>query len=342
METPLRWLTGVSLVTLICSVAAAADDDQSKKKSGRVLVLQSERTVSGQIERVGDRYRIRRDVGETFVPAENVLYLCDSFEDAFSRVRMRANLNDADERMRLARWCLLHGLRQQATEEAKAAVAIQPENSSCQRLLDLCRRTPSLVSPDTAIKPVSAEIKVEREPNNTSEPEISPEHMSQFVKRVQPILMNACVACHSTGEAGGFKLTRTVERGVLNRSATQRNLSAVLSQLKQEAWESSPLLQKAVTAHGSAAQPPLKSRQTAAFRTVEEWVRVVLADGVAKQPRMEPKPLPEQPPMIGLPSGFADVPEPKAIAPAQPATQPLPLFPADASPPTDKKPPTGS
>ena len=42
-------------------------------------------------------------MGETWVPAKNVLCLCDSLEDAYAFLRSRANPRDADERLRLAR-----------------------------------------------------------------------------------------------------------------------------------------------------------------------------------------------------------------------------------------------
>jgi hypothetical protein len=65
---------------------------------------------------------------------------------------------------------------------------------------------------------------------------------------------------------------------LLIRRATQHNLAAVLDQVNREHWEASPFLIKAVSMHGSANQPPIKSRQSAAFRSLEDWVRSFMAN----------------------------------------------------------------
>src|SRR5262249_56616653 len=88
-------------------------------ETGKVLVLDNDRTLEGDIERVGDRYRVRRTVGVTWVPADRVAGLCASKEEALAFLRRRTNLNDPDDRLRLARWCHLQGLRDQALVEAK-------------------------------------------------------------------------------------------------------------------------------------------------------------------------------------------------------------------------------
>lgn len=40
---------------------------------GKVLVLENDQTLAGDIERAGDLYRVRRLIGETTVPAERIL-----------------------------------------------------------------------------------------------------------------------------------------------------------------------------------------------------------------------------------------------------------------------------
>ena len=38
--------------------------------TGKVLVLENERTLEGDIERIGDQYRVRRAIGETWLPSD--------------------------------------------------------------------------------------------------------------------------------------------------------------------------------------------------------------------------------------------------------------------------------
>src|SRR5262245_61471732 len=91
---------------------------EPRPAKGRVLILDNEHTLTGDIEQVGDQYRVKRLVGETWVPLGKVLRLCASLEDAHRYLQGRANLNDPDERLRLADWCRQHGLREEAYEEA--------------------------------------------------------------------------------------------------------------------------------------------------------------------------------------------------------------------------------
>jgi hypothetical protein len=130
--------------------------------------------------------------------------------------------------------------------------------------------------------------------------ELNAEVLGLFASRVQPILMNACANCHTNGHGGEFKLTRTSpEGGLANRRSTQRNLAAVLTRINWDRPQASTLLTRAVSVHGEADQPPLKSRQVPAFRTLEEWVRMAVANAPARegaaptvaQSTVEPKPV---------------------------------------------------
>src|SRR5262249_24607459 len=100
--------------------------DPAKAATGKLLLFETERTLEGDIERVGDQYRVRRTTGETWVPAQGVLCLCAGPEEGYVFLRDRANLGDPDERMRLAQWCRQRGLRKQALEEVRAAAELRP------------------------------------------------------------------------------------------------------------------------------------------------------------------------------------------------------------------------
>jgi hypothetical protein len=107
--------------------------------------------------------------------------------------------------------------------------------------------------------------------------EISSESMGQFISRVQPILMNTCASCHVGDKGGGFKLARASEGGTVSRRATQQNLAAVLARITPGRPEASPVLVKAVSVHGEASQPPIKTRQAPAYRAIEDWIRATIA-----------------------------------------------------------------
>jgi hypothetical protein len=249
MKTPMTTCILVVWAALAPNTPAQEVGDEPPRTTGRVLVLENERTVTGEIERDGDRYRIRRESGETHLPAQSVLHLCDTMEEAYQFVRARANLRDADERRRLAKWCHMNGFRPAEAHDGTAG------------------KRPAAAS-DIKPTPVSTSPLV-----TPPAPDISSEATAQFVTRVQPILMNACVTCHGSDHGGSFKLVRAVENGIANRRLSQQNLAAVLAQVKRDQWDKSPLLEKAAQVHGNATRPPLRSRAVAPYRHLEDWVR---------------------------------------------------------------------
>jgi hypothetical protein len=271
MNTPIRLSVAILAVAASTSLVVYATDPVPPANTGHVLILDNDRIIEGQIEREGDQYRIRRTVGETRVPAANVVQLCESIEEAYDFLRARSNLRDADEHLRLARWCHLHGLARQALAEANAALDLKPHSAECQRLQQNLQRAA------TAPPPATPKPKNPIEAGILPPVEVNAESMAQFATRVQPILMNTCASCHVPNRGGSFKLTRAIEDGMVSRRATQQNLAAVLGQINWDRWEASPFLTKSVSVHGEASQPPIKSRQVAPYRALEDWIRTTLA-----------------------------------------------------------------
>src|SRR4051794_35355730 len=100
MKKPFLLLAAGGL--LLPGVLLSQVPEPARPLTGKVLVLDNEHTLEGDIERIGDQYRLRRAVGETWVPADRALRLCASLEEALAYLRGRANLGDADEHLRLA------------------------------------------------------------------------------------------------------------------------------------------------------------------------------------------------------------------------------------------------
>src|SRR5262245_55376817 len=146
MMTSFRIFSGLVLFTAAAALALRAADNAPLAR-GKVLVLENERTLEGDIEKHGDQYRVRRAVGETWIAADKVLRLCASREDAYKYLRGRANLSDPDERVRLAQWCHLNGLREQALSEVTAALELRPNHPESKRLLRSLQRTATTTPP---------------------------------------------------------------------------------------------------------------------------------------------------------------------------------------------------
>jgi hypothetical protein len=197
--------------------------------------------------------------------------LCADWDDAFAFMARQSNRLDPDERLRLARWCVLHGLRKKALEEASAALRMQPGHLEARQL---CERLQRMLLVEKTEAPASA-----RFPTTAARLpalDISSDAVALFATRVQPILMNTCVSCHNGARAGRFQLHRTYDGG--QRAATLKNLAAVLPLINAENPEISPLLIKSISPHSpsASAQTPLK-RESVPFYTLQTWVLQTLA-----------------------------------------------------------------
>jgi hypothetical protein len=313
MKRFLIYVTSLMLIAAPFWLASRAAD--TPRTSGRLLLLDNERVMEGEIEKKGDGYLVRRRVGETVIPSDSVLCICNTMTEAYAFLRGRANLRDADERLRLARWCHVHGLQEQALAEARAALDIRPKSKECRRMVEVAERS---ANHPPASRPTAAQADKPSEPSSSGI-EIDADTMGQFVRHVQPILMNTCASCHVNGTGNGFKLVRSTEGGYVSHHATQHNLSAALAQIDRNRWEASPLLIKSVSIHGQAPQPPIKNRQTAAFRALEEWVRTIMANNPQLQ---EAGPTRPAAPLQGVETSAHSMEAGEIISSSRPALSP--------------------
>ena len=240
-------------------------------EKGKILLLPSERALEGDIEKVGDKYRICRGQGETTIPVSQTLRLCKDWAEAFEFMKSRANLADADEHLRLVRWCHLHNLREEALAEAKIALSMRPNDPQAKHWSEVLQR-PTTTNPVKNIVQTGGLGPASKLPQL----DLNADSVIAFTNRVQPILMNVCANCHVGGRGGNFHLTRAFEGGA--KVASQRNLASVMAQIHFDDPAISPLLVKAVAAHdGIALTPPLPGRQAQPFRVLQSWIEQTLA-----------------------------------------------------------------
>jgi hypothetical protein len=92
-----------------------------------------------------------------------------------------------------------------------------------------------------------------------------------FPVKVQPVLMNLCADCHAKPDhKSGFQLTR-VAAGYANVEASHRNAKEVARFVTRDDPSASPLLMKAMTAHGGQRIPSLYNQSHPAYRNLELW-----------------------------------------------------------------------
>ncbi len=244
-------------------------------RSGKVLLLENERTIEGEVDKFADFYRVRRSVGETQIPIHQVLALCADQKEAFEFLSRRTNLQDPDERFKLAQWAQVRGLLSEAHIQIQEALVLRPNHDASKRLKMVIeqmerREKEKRLFPEKPIALASSE-SIAPLPF-----EVSTEALGVFCQKVQPLLMNSCASCHATGKGGSFKLVRVYGGSSSNKRVLQNNLAAVLSQVSPQQIGASPILVKSVSVHGDLTQAPLHNRGTPAFKMLEDWIRATI------------------------------------------------------------------
>lgn len=308
MTTTIRVLCW-TLAVCACAGMVLRAQESAARTTGQVLILGNQRVLEGDIRLEGKQYVIRRSTGEVTLPATTSMRLFANWDEAYAHMAAQSNLHDPDERLRLARWCHLNGLREPALVNAKAALQLRPNHAESQRFLSMVERNAPGASGDATHVP---------QPQPMPSVDLSAEAQAQFNTRIQPILMNVCANCHAAGRSGEFTLLRCSD-ATLNRRTAQTNLAAVLAQIDFAQPMSSPLLVKALSAHGAANQAPLPNRQAKPFQYLQEWVQTVVTTNPHLRKHAAPRATPfestwkEATPRVKLP----------ALGPGQAAVKPL-------------------
>ncbi|MFO0967683.1 MAG: hypothetical protein U0793_19145 [Gemmataceae bacterium] len=314
---------------------------------GKVLVLDSERCYAGDVEKIREQYCVRHGTAEIWLPASKVLRVCPDWQGAYIFMKSRANLDDPDERLRLARWCQLNNLLVEALGEARMAQDLRPLHTETRRLVTVLKEQIEVGKTKSPARPAAVE-PIDRAPAL----DVSHEASAQFVTRIQPILMNTCFTCHNGGRGGEFQLFRPSEGG--SQAAVQRNLKTVLTHVRFDNVAFSPILLKAATKHGAASSPPLPGKRSIPYQTLEQWVRAIVLTHPHLKDQLQPDTVSARKAGDERTSAFADAgsptppstaaaPAPKFIPPLfaagpalTPAATPTTLTPTAVTPPLER------
>ncbi|WP_020473255.1 hypothetical protein [Zavarzinella formosa] len=275
------------LLSLVAPLAAREEPPM------KIVVLDNENLLTGEVSRVEEGWQIRQPVGgEVVLPPKRILAIVADRPAAFQVIAKRANLRDADERLRLAKWCFLQGLPEEALHQAKTAVTMRPGFTAAEQFLATLQvAKPPVPSPIVPAKAESsAPVAVAKE---IPDVDYNSASFPFFSTQVHAILLNTCANCHSRDDSKTFHLVRQT-----GRTAISRNLMSTLAQINPNDPAKSALLIKAVTPHGTATVAPLRTRNHPAYLALEAWVMIARApEGTLEPgPRVEtpePKRLPE-------------------------------------------------
>lgn len=274
MKAKIRWLVVPILVvpTLVLGYGGAlrAQGKGEPRKAGKVLLLKTGLAMEGDIEQVGTQICVRHGVSEVWITADRVVRLCPDWNDAYAFMHTLIKADSAADRVKLARWCHLHRLNQEALEQAKVALELQPDHADAKLIVTMLEREKR----EGNVRPTPTAQTPAAKPQPASDParnvDVTADTLVAFMSRVQPILMNTCASCHLNETNGNFRLERVSEHGY--KGATQQNLATVLAYVDLERPAISPILVKAITPHGRDTLPAIRDRSAKPFQTMQDWI----------------------------------------------------------------------
>jgi hypothetical protein len=272
------WAVAAAMILAAASLLTAQQPPSSSPpvaETGRVLLLDNNSVLEGVVERQAENYVVRGAVGELKVPAAKALAVLASLEEAYQLLKSRINLQDGEERLKLAQWCHTHGLPMQAIAETQASIQLRPGHVESKQFLAMLERTAAPGNPPPRVEEATP-------PGKVQSLSVTADCLALFSTKVQPILMNACAGCHTNGRGGSFVLARPTD-GVA-RHATQINLAMVVRQVNFDKPAASPLLTKACYSHGEPGAPSSRNQTSmldqkgGPFLTLQSWVQQLVVE----------------------------------------------------------------
>lgn len=251
----------VSTATLIATAQEQFRADGGGAKT-EILLMNSGRIITGRVIANGDDFTVQLPAGQMFVPGRLVRMRCDSLQHAYDR--MHDEMPDPyspGQHITLAKWCFANHLLAEARRELKDALHLDPAREEAR---DLLRRVEDTIEkkndPPAKIEQTSLAEKIAaREDAEPAESlgGLSADTAQQFVRRIQPILMNNCAVaqCHGPRDESSFRLERATVGTDASRHTAERNLAAVVRHLDHENPRASGLLAAARGNHGRRGKP---------------------------------------------------------------------------------------
>ena len=259
------------------SVSLAAE--KTGKVVPHIIVLRNGRVLAGQVTLIEAGYQVDSLSGRVVIPRPLVEVEALNLVDAHRKLRSKIPEESASSHVALGRWCLAHGLNQQALAEFRVAERLTPKNKKSATKEVIAQLAPKVAPRGTAptVRSVTAVMSRDVEPIEALGG-LPRDVAGHFVQRIQPLLSNRCGngSCHGTSVRRAFQLEPIGRNRSGFQVRTRKNLESVLGQVDLSRPVDSPLLRFARKSHGSIpgirSVRPLGPEQVA---LIESWVRRV-------------------------------------------------------------------
>lgn len=281
----IRRISTLAAVVYCAAIALAAAQEQFRGDSSgskpEILLMKSGRVITGRVIASGDDFTVQLPAGQMFVPGHLVRMRCDSLRHAYDRLHDEIpDPYSPGQHLTLARWCFANHLLAEARREIKDALNLDPAREDAR---DLLRRVDDAIegkndAPTKITQTSLTEKMAARENNEPAESlgGLSPETAQQFVRRIQPILMNNCAVaqCHGPLDQSPMRLERVAIGTDASRSIAERNLAAVVRHIDHDNPRASALLAVARGSHGRRGKPVFSGTRGAdQLEEFRKWVQ---------------------------------------------------------------------
>jgi hypothetical protein len=270
----------VGLLTLSATSVGAESSQEvaPQAQPQRIIVLQNGRVLSGQVEDVPGGYVVDNSVGSIVIPFTQVRLTAKDLPDAYRKLKAGITEPTASQHVALGQWCYANRLYTSAREQVKAALVLEPERKEARSLLAQIDR---VTTPEGLAATIPTPPRRSRDGFEASPPQalggLSQDVTRDFVRRIQPLLMNKCgnARCHGVAGTSDFRLS-PVRLGVAGfRSLTDRNLASVLQTIDAAHPAASPLLVIPQGEHGRQGRIWTSPRADDQLSELRAWVNQV-------------------------------------------------------------------
>ncbi|QDU40553.1 hypothetical protein Mal4_49110 [Maioricimonas rarisocia] len=295
---------GVSGTFAQSSVVGPAAETPAASSTTSIIVLQNGKVFEGEVTPVAGGYRIRQPIGTSMIPFETVLLTAPNLKAAYAKLSANQRQPTYGTHLQIARWCADNGLFDEARREIASAIRLEPNRRPARELLKQIElKTSSTPQHLTTPAPIARTADGFEAAEAVSAARISPALTQDFIRRVQPLMVNTCgnASCHgpSSGNAFTIDIVRSGRRN--QRVHSERNLAATLQQIDAARPELSPLLRRpaglADTAHRTVFTGPRGNEQLAMLRN---WVHGVTGATEQIATTTAPRPSPADAPTADM------------------------------------------
>lgn len=273
---------------------ATGDEDPGE----RVIVMSTGRVLQGFASRNAGGWLVEQSNGRVQVPIEQVSVVARSLVDAYRKQRDSVAKPTPATHLALAQWCISYRLHDEARDELRECLKLDPDHTAARRLLRRIDETlEARPAPETPRPPTRDGFLV---PDAESLGGLSAETATTFTQRIQPLLINKCgnASCHgitttSTQHSEGFRLLSVRSGSNGHRLYTERNLAEVLRYVDLTEPSLSPLLTIPQDAHAGLSNVFGGASGEMQARTLRTWIKRVVEERrrdeeqIAARPRLD-------------------------------------------------------